>query len=224
MPCKKDYSNKILWIFPPHGDEEDYWCQNYRNIKIPRGWAFLPAGDSFTTRMVKAIGSHWLEVKAAKGYTRKFGIWAPEKNIDAAIKLAQETQEQRQNKRIVSRKQREKQETRYRDQFAEAVYTYLDFAPGYKKLARKISQETVERTTVVGSERVGRTKKLTLEDRAALAICTYIHHNHTKYDDNLASPELILDPHSHLYHEIRSEAEEKVDEFLDKHRKGKKPR
>jgi hypothetical protein len=165
------------------------------------------------------MGPHWLEVKAAKGYTRKLGVWAPEKNIDAAIKQAQETQEQRQNKRLVSRKQREKQEAKYRDQFAAAVLTYLDFAPRYRKLARKISQETAERATMVGSERVGRTKKLTLEDRAALAVRAYIRHNHTKYTDNLASPELVLDPHSHLYHEIRSEAEEDVDEFLDRHRR-----
>jgi len=219
MPCKKDHSDEILWIYPPRGDEEDYWCKDHGNIKIPRGWAFLSAGDAFTTRTVKAMGPHWLEVKAAKGYTRKLGIWAPEKNIAAAIKLAQETQEQRQNKRIISRKQREKQEAKYRDQFAEAVFTYLDFAPRYRKLARKISQETSERATVVGSERVGRTKKLTLEDRAALAVRAYIRHIHTKYDDHLANPELILDPHSYLYHEIMSKAEEEVDEFIDKHRK-----
>jgi len=219
MPGKEDHSDEILWVYPLRGDEEAHWCKDYGNIKIPHGWAFLPAGDAFTTRTVKAMGPHWLEVKAAKGYTRKLGIWAPEENIDAAIKLAQETQKQRETKRIASREQREKQEAKYRNQFAEAVYTYLDFTPRYRKLARKISQETAERATVVGSERVGRTKKLTLEDKAALAVRAYIRHNYTKYDDNLAGPELILDPHSYLYHEIRSEAEEEVDEFLDKHRK-----
>ena len=111
------------------------------------------------------MGPHWLEVKAAKGYTRKLGIWAPEKNIEAAIKLAQETQAQREAKRIVSRAQREKQEAKYRKQFAEAVYVYLDFASRYEKLARKIAQGTAEQATVVGSERVGRTKKLTLEEK-----------------------------------------------------------
>jgi len=179
----------------------------------------LPAGEAFTTRTVKAMGPHWLEVKTAKGYTRKLGIWAPEENIDAAIKLTQETREQRETKRIASQEQREKQEAKYRNVLAEAVYTHLDFASRYRKLARKISQETAERATVVGSERVGRTKKLMLEDKAALAVRAYIRHNHTKYDDKLASSELILDPHSCLYREIKSEAEEEVDEFLDKHRK-----
>ncbi len=219
VPNNPDHSDEILWVYPPRGDKENHWCKEYGSIKIPRGWMFLPAGEAFTTRTVKAMGPHWLEVKAAKGYTRKFGTWAPEKNIDTAIKLGQETQEQRETKRIASREQREKQEAKYRNQFAEAVYSYLDFAPRYSKLARKISQETAERATVVGSERVGRTKKLTLEDKAALAVRAYIRHNHTKYDDNLASPELVLDPNSYLYHEIRSEAEEEVDEFLDKHRK-----
>ena len=222
MPRKKDHSDEILWVYPPRGDEEDHWCKDYGNIKIPLGWAFLPAGDAFTTRAAKAMGPHWLEVKAARGYTRKLGIWAPEQNIDAAIKLAQETQKQRELKRKASQEQREKQETRYRNQFAEAVYTYLDFAPRYRKLAHKIAQETAERATVVGSERVGRTKKLTLEDKAALATRAYIRHNHTRYDDKLAGPELILGPHSYLHHEIRTEAEEEVDEFLDKHRRWKK--
>jgi hypothetical protein len=223
MPRKKDHSDEIIWVYPPRGDEEDHWCKDYGNIKMPRRWAFLPAGDAFTTRTVKAMGPHWLEVRAARGYTRKLGIWAPEENIDAAIKLTQETQNQREIKRKVSREQREKQEAKYRGQFAEVVYTYLDFAPRYRKLAHKIAQETAERATVVGSERVGRTKKLTLEDKAALAARAYIRHNHTKYDHKLASPELILDPCSYLYHEIRSEAEEEVDEFLDKHRKWGKP-
>jgi len=223
MPCRKDHADETLWVYPPRGDEENHWCKEYGNIKIPRGWVFLPAGEAFTTRTVKAMGPYWLEVKAAKGYTRKLGIWAPEENINAAIKLAQETQGQRETKRIASREQREKQEAKYRKQFAEAIYTYLDFAPRYRKLAYKISHETAERATVVGSERVGRTKKLTLKDKAALAVRAYIRHNHTKYDDNLASPELTLDPHSYLYHEIKSEAEEEVDGFLDKHRKQRKP-
>jgi len=219
MPDKKDHSNEVLWVYPPRGEEENHWCKQYGNIKIPRGWVFLPAGETFTTRTVKAMGPHWLEVKAAKGYTRKLGIWAPAKNIEAAIKLAQETRAQREAKRIVSRAQREKQEAKYQEQFAEAVYIYLDFASRYEKLARKIAQRTAQQATVVGSERVGRTKKLTLEEKAALAARAYIRHNHTKYDDNLVNPEIILDPHGYLYHEIKSQAEEDVDEFLDRHRK-----
>jgi hypothetical protein len=202
MPDKKDHSNEVLWVYPPRGEEGNHWCKEYGNIKIPRGWVFLPAGEAFTTKTVKAMGPYWLEVKAAKGYTRKLGIWAPEKNIEAAIKLAQETQAQREAKRIVSQAQREKQEAKYQEQFTEAVYIYLDFASRYEKLARKIAQGTAEQATVVGIERVGRTKKLILEEKAALAARAYTRHNYTKYDDKLVNPEIILDPHGYLYHEI----------------------
>ncbi len=71
---------------------------------------------------------------------------------------------------------------------------------------------------MVGSERVGRTRKLNLEEKAALAARAYIRHKHTQYEDKLVNPELILDPESYLYHEIKSEAEDEVDEFLEKHR------
>ena len=37
----------------------------------------------------------------------------------------------------------------------------------------------------------------------------------------MANPELILEPHGYLYHEIKSEAEEEVDEFLYLHRQRK---
>jgi hypothetical protein len=99
----------------------------------------------------------------------------------------------------------------------------LDFAPKYENLARKIAHRTAERATAVGSERVGRTRKLTQAEKAALAARAYIRHNHTKYEDNLSRPELILEPHGDSYHEMRSEAEEEVDQFLDGHRKQGKP-
>jgi hypothetical protein len=223
MPGKKDHSDEVLWLYPPRADEENHWCKEYGSIRIPRGWVFLPAGDAFITRTAKAMGPYWLAVKAAKGYTRKLGIWVSEKNLEAANRLAQETLEHRAAKRIISRAQREKQEARYQQQFADAVYEYLDFAPGYEKLARKIALRTAERATAVGSERVGRTRKLTLAEKAALAARAYIRHNHTKYEDNLANPELILDPDSYSYDELRFEAAEEVDQFLARHRKQGKP-
>ena len=165
------------------------------------------------------MGPHWVAKKRAKGYTKTLGIWAPKENIEAAKKLAEETTAQREAKRVVSRKQREKQEAKYRERFAEAVYEYLNFSRRYRKLARDIAKAVAERATEVGSERVGRTSKLTLEEKAMLAARAHIRHNYTKYDDKLVNPEPILDPHSYSYHEIKSEAEEDVDEFLDKQRK-----
>jgi hypothetical protein len=218
MPSENDYSNEVLWVYPPRGDEVDHWCKEHGNVKLPIGWAFLPSGDAFVTRKVKEIGLYWIAVKAARNYTRKLGIWAPEKNIKAALELAKESEVRRQSKRIMSRQQRAKKETKHQEVFTEAVYHYLAFTPSYWKLARQIAQGTAEQATVVGSERVGRTKKLTLEEKAILAARAYIRHHYTDYEDRLINSELIIDEDSILYQEIKNEAQEEVDEFLNKHR------
>jgi len=96
---------------------------------------------------------HWVAKKPAKGHTRTLGIWAPKENIEAAQKLAEETRIQREVKRGISRAQREKQETKYREQFAAAVYEHLGFASKHEKLARDIAKGAAEHATQVGSER-----------------------------------------------------------------------
>jgi len=219
MSNKKDYSNEILWVYPPRTESENWWCRQCGNIQIPEGWQFLPAGDAFITRQVKLMGPHWVAKEPAKGYTRALGIWALKENIEAAQKLAEETRTQREAKRLVSRAQHEKQETKYREQFAEAVYEYLGFVSKHEQLARDIAKAVAEHATQVGSERVGRTKKLPLEEKAMLAARAYIRHNYTKYEDRLLNFEFPLEPSDDLYREIKSEAEEAVDKFLNSHRR-----
>lgn len=165
------------------------------------------------------MGPHWVAKKPAKGYTRTLGIWAPKENIAATQKLAEETKAQREAKRVISRAQRERQEAKYREQFVEAVYRYLTFAPKHEKLAQDIARGVAEHATQVGSERVGRTSKLSLEEKATLAARAYIRHNYTKYEDRLLDFEFPLERGDYLYREIKSEADEAVDEFLDHHRK-----
>jgi len=218
MPNKQDHFNEILWVYPPRTESENWWCRQYGNIEIPEGWESLPPGDAFVTRQVKLMGPHWVAKKPAKGYTRTLGIWAPKENIEAAKKLAEETRAQRQAKRIISRKQRERQEAKYRERFAEAVYEYLSFAPKYEKLARDIAEAVAERATEVGSERVGRTSKLSLEEEAMLAARAHIRHHYTPYDDQLLEFGFDLEPGDFLYREVKSEAQEVVDEFLSRHR------
>jgi len=220
MPASKnqDHSDEILWVYPPRTESENWWCRQYGNIEIPDGWESLPPGDAFVTRQVKLMGPHWVAKKRAKEYTKTLGIWAPKENIEAAKKLAEETTAQREAKRVVSRKQREKQEAKYRERFTEAVYEYLNFSPRYQKLARHIANAVARRATEVGSERVGRTSKLTLEEKAGLAARAHIRHNYTKYEEQLLSSDLLLEPGDYLYWEVKSEAQEAVDEFLDSHR------
>lgn len=217
-PNNQDHSDEILWVYPPRTESENWWCRQYGNIEIPEGWESLPPGDAFVTRQVKLMGPHWVAKKRAKGYTTTLGIWAPKENIEAAKKLAEETTAQREAERVVSREQREKKEAKYRERFAEAVYAYLNFSRSYQKLARDIAKAVTELAMEVGSERVGRTSKLTLEEKAMLAARAHIRHNYTVYEDQLLGFDFPLEPDDYLYREIKSEAQEAVDEFLYRHR------
>jgi hypothetical protein len=220
MSNKQDHSDEILWVYPPRTESEEWWYRQYGSIEIPEGWESLPPGDAFVTRQVKLMGPHWIAKKPAKGYTKTLGIWAPKENIEAAQKLAEQTRTQRESKRLISRAQREKQEAKYRERFAEAVYEYLSFASKYKELARDITEAVAAHATEVGSERVGRTRKLPLKEKAMLAARAYIRHNYTPYEDQLLEFGFDLEPGDFLYREVKSEAQEAVDEFLSHHREG----
>jgi hypothetical protein len=219
MSNKQDHSDEILLVYPPRTESEKWWCRKYGSVEIPDGWESLPPGDAFVTRQAKSMGPHWVAKKPAKGYTRTLGIWAPKENIEAAQKLAEETSTQREAKRLISRAQRQKQETKYREQFAEVVYEYLSFAVKHEQLARDIAEAVAEYATQVRSERVGRTRKLPLQEKAMLAVRAYIRHTYTKYEDRLLDFGFPLEPGDYLYREIKSEADEAVDKFLDSHRK-----
>jgi hypothetical protein len=96
----------------------------------------------------------------------------------------------------------------------------LDFAPEHAALAQEIANVTAARAVVVGSGRVGRTRLLSLEERAALAARATIRHLFTDYDDRLVG----LDPldariDDFEYRMIKQSAHDDVDEFLDTHRR-----
>jgi hypothetical protein len=219
MANKQEHSDEILWVYPPRIESKTGWCRQYGSVEIPEGWESLPSGDAFVTRRVKLMGPHWVAKKPAEGYTRTLGIWAPKENIEAAQKLAEETTTQREAKRLISRVQREKQETKYRDQFADAVCKYLDFAPKHEQLAHDIAKAVAEHATQVRSERVGRTRKLPLEEKAMLAARAYIRHKYTEYEDELLGLGFPLKTSDYLYQDIKSDAAEAVDWFLDSHRR-----
>jgi len=61
---------------------------------------------------------------------------------------------------------------------------------------------------------VGRTRKLTLEEKAVLAARAYIRHRYTQYEEMLAQPFAEV-----LYWDIKAAAQDEVDEFLERHRR-----
>ena len=93
--------------------------------------------------------------------------------------------------------------------------TWLDFAPQHARLADEIAAGVAEHAAVVGSGRVGRTRLLSLQERAALAARAYIRHRYTDYEEQLDRFGLLDDD---LHREIKAAAQWSVDEFLDAHR------
>jgi hypothetical protein len=72
-----------------------------------------------------------------------------------------------------------------RGELEDAIVRFLAFASEYQEFAQRIAKETALRAAVVGSGRVGRTRQLTLEERAALSARAYIRHSFTSYHDDL---------------------------------------
>lgn len=215
-----DHDDELLVVYPSRTTDDSWWCATYGDLKAPQGWEFLPRGDAFITRQVKRLGLYWVVVRKRKDYTEPLGLLAPATSIEAARALASETASRREVTRAVSRERREKQEQIYRQQFAEAVIRFLEFAPRYRALARKIAEGVAEHATEVGSDRVGRTAKLSLEEKAELAARAYIRHHHTKYEERLLRVGLFEPSHDDpIYRDLRQEAHEEVNEFLERHRR-----
>lgn len=202
---------------------EGYWNPERGNVSLPDGWVFVPSGDAFVTREVKK-GPHWVLLKQRKGYTATLGVFCPETILTAAEKRRDETAASRARQRAVGRTSRDHAETRYRAELEKAIIDYLGFQPEHAVLAREIARGAVAQATPVGSRRVGRTRKLSLSQRAELAARGYIRHRHTDYEERLAKASegtefsYELEPDDPLYREGRAEAQRHVDDFLARHR------
>jgi hypothetical protein len=206
------------------------WHPELGDLTRPDGWELLPAGDAFLTRRVKAAGAHWVlfQPKGRRAHRRLLGLLAPTEAIAAARVAAAATVSKRETQRVAGARQRARSEAVYRAEFEQAVLRWLDFAPEHNAVAHDIAAHAVERAAVVGSGRVGRTKTLSLDDRAALAARAYIRHQHTNYDQRLETLDTAgfdLDPDDEVsvddagdYREIKHDAHRAVDEFLERHR------
>lgn len=201
---------------------EGPWNPEHGDLEIPEDWDFLPSGDAFVTRRVKAEGTFWVAWRPRgknRPHRRRLGLWAPKKAIEEAWTEAGATEEQRAKRREQGAKSRERQEVVYRDELADAIRHFLVFAPEHSELADEIASEAAMRAAVVGSGRVGRTQTLSLDERAALAARALIRHRYTSYEDDLfdASMEDPWDE-DFWYREIKAEAQRAVDDFLKEHR------
>jgi hypothetical protein len=201
---------------------EGTWNPEHGEVEIPDGWEFLASGEAFVTRTVKAAGAYWLAWRPRSRtvrHRRLIGLWAPAEAIAAARTSGDETADKRAKARISGARQRERQEERYASEFRAAVIAYLDFTHEHAALAEQIADDATARAAVVGSGRVGRTRTIPLEERAALAARACIRHQHTTYEDVLDNAAFRDGwDAEYLYRDIKAAAQRAVDLFLAAHR------
>lgn len=199
--------------------EDGVWHPEHGQLQEPEGWEFLPSGDPFVTRRVKAAGVYWsLWRPRDRGlrHRRLLGLLAPTDIIAQTLAKATETADGRSSRRAQGAVYRARKEDLYRLELAEAIVEFLDFAPEYADLAHSIATEAAGRSGEVGSGRVGRTRKLTLDERASLAARALIRHKYTDYEERLDAE--VWDD-DFLYRAVRADAHRDVDTYLEEHRR-----
>ena len=137
---------------------EGPWNPDHGEIEIPDEWDFLPSGDAFVTRRVKASGAYWVAWRPRgrdRPHRRRLGLWAPKEAIETASTEAAATQEQRAKQREEGAKAREKQEVVYRDELEEAISRFLAFAPEHTALADQIARDAATRPLSWGVDASG---------------------------------------------------------------------
>ena len=220
MAAQEDPASKNLDVYDTNAG---WWSPDIGDLVVPAGWEFLASGDAFVTRRVKAAGVYWSAWNPKNrrgGHRRRLGLLAPTAEIDAARNAAIETADQRAAARVAGARHRERVEVDYQVELRDTVVRWLDFAPEHHDLAARIADGAAAQATVVGSGRVGRTKTLSVDERAALAARAYIRHHHTDYHDRLDNVNVGLgdDIDDDDYHTIKRAAHDEVEAFLNDHR------
>ncbi len=130
------------------------------------------------------------------------------------------TEDKRAQQRVYGARSRERQEAAHRCELEDAVRRFLAFAPDHRALGDEIAEAVARHAGEVGSGRVGRTRTLSLEERASLAARALIRHQYTSYEDDLDdAPMGDSWDEEFWYREFKAEAQRAVDDFLDRHRK-----
>jgi uncharacterized protein DUF2293 len=198
------------------------WNPEHGPLAVPDGWQFLPSGDAFLTRTVKAAGAYWIAWQPRgrnRPHRRKLGLWAPAEAIEHARVAARQTADRRARDRQQGARQRARTEDRYRTELAAAIVDFLAFGPEHQELAAEVADGAAAQASEVGSGRVGRTRIRSLQERAALAARAWIRHRYTEYEDKLHTTfgdDLLLDELT--YRENKSAANRAVDDFIAAHR------
>jgi hypothetical protein len=152
-------------------------------LPIPAGWVLLPPGDPALTRRVKA-GPHWSMSERRGRKVFSLGIYAPAQRIEVVrAELALERQDPAYERKLNrAREKRASEQAQYEEDFAQAVFRFLAFAPLHQPLAQQLARAIADHATPVGSGTVARTQRIPIEQRAQAATIAWLRHQTTGYD------------------------------------------
>ncbi len=153
-------------------------------LAVPSDWELLPPGDAGLTRRVKASTPTWT-VQIKKGRkTFSLGVWASGSVIAQrrAELESERATEKYKNRRASDSARRNRKQDEYVEDFGDAVFQFLDFAPRYHSIAKKMAAVVTAHATPVGSGTVARTQRIPLEQRVESAVIAWMRHQTTAYD------------------------------------------
>jgi hypothetical protein len=184
-------------------------------LTAPADWALLPPGDAGLTRRVKAAGPSWQvqEKRGRKIFSR--GLWAPQAHIEKARAdlQAERATPQYARKMASAAARRDREQSEYVLEFANAVLDFLRFAPSHAELAKRVAVRVSEHATPVGSGTVARTERIPVAARAEAAVVAWMRHQTTAYD-HMDIPRI-----QGARREVRRELAEISRALLDLHRR-----
>ncbi len=152
-------------------------------VDIPDEFVEIPTGDAFITRKVKELAeTAYVRMKKYKrgGFSRAVGVLIPKPVLEAAKRLAGQTEESRLKHRKAATGFRQRKEARFREEVTARMLVLFPKMPPDE--ARLVAEHAFE----VGSGRVGRTTSVDLDVKIKLAVKARIRHQHTDYDELLA--------------------------------------
>ena len=190
-----------------------------RVVDVPAGWELLPPGDPGATRRVKAAGEFFAvaEKRGRKVFSQ--GVWAPAATIARVqSELAAERATESYAKRLeAGAKRREREQSRYVDDFTGAVVRFLDFDPRYAELAERLALLVAAHSTRVGSGTVARTKRIPIDERASAAVIAWLRHQTTAYDS------MRIERRRGRRREVRRQLAAESVRLLERYRRGLPP-
>lgn len=195
------------------------WHHVHGVIPRPDGWVFVPSGNPGLTRSLKSR-EHWVVQERSRtktgrrGKPQNIGLLVPEPSLKA---VPGKSRSAASNVRAKRRRQE-----RDIEELEGAIYKFLKFRRPHMKLARTIASDAAKDSARIGSGGVGRTRTMTLAERAELCARAHIRHQYTNYEDQIAQNRKKgakrMSTTSAKYKSIKAEAHRNVDAFLSEHR------